>query len=145
MITMSQAAEDDVIPLDVELPGTQADHVYVKKGTDVWIPVRDGVNVDKAIWGSDAAEFKPERWLSGDLPDSVRAIKAQGNVLTFGDGYGLFLRWNSPLEMLKPFTDRPKTCLGRTFGVFPLNSGVPDRIWSDGLAPTAIAEIKAGI
>ncbi|KAI0337143.1 cytochrome P450 [Trametopsis cervina] len=94
------ATRDDVIPLEFSIPGTNAKEVFVRKGTDVCVPVRDGINVDEAIWGLDAAVFKPERWLDDSLPESVRLVRAQGNMLTFGDG--------------------PKVCLGRTFALAEL-------------------------
>lgn len=51
------------------------------------IPVRDGINADETIWGPDATEFRPERWLEkGGLPAIVEDIHAPGNLLTFGDG-----------------------------------------------------------
>lgn len=61
--------------------------MHVKKGQQIHIPIRDGINVDEDIWGSDAYEFRPERWLEkGGLPKSVEQIRAQGHNLTFGDG-----------------------------------------------------------
>lgn len=49
--------------------------------------VRDGINIDSQIWGPDATQFRPERWLEeGALSGEVQKIHAQGHVLTFGDG-----------------------------------------------------------
>ncbi|KAH8110285.1 cytochrome P450 [Phellopilus nigrolimitatus] len=93
------AAQDDVIPLEYPIAGTDGVRaVHVKAGQTVYIPVRDGVNVDPLIWGADGAAFRPERWLdAGALPDDVQKVRAQGHVLTFGDG--------------------PKACLGRLFAI----------------------------
>ncbi|TFY80391.1 hypothetical protein EWM64_g3618 [Hericium alpestre] len=90
------ALEDDVIPLSTPLANTNITQIKVKAGTNISIPIRDGVNVDPEIWGPDADVFRPERWFEdGGLPDSVKAVRALGNIMSFGDG--------------------PRICLGRTF------------------------------
>lgn len=97
-----QAVEDDVIPLQFPVLNTKASEVRVKAGQLIQIPIRDGVNVDEAIWGPDAAEFRPERWLEEDrLPEAVRSMYMQGHVLTFGDGCVF-----SQLFMHLPFISR---------------------------------------
>ncbi|KZT28248.1 cytochrome P450 [Neolentinus lepideus HHB14362 ss-1] len=67
------AVEDDVISLQFPVVGTGATTVRVKAGQSVMIPVRDGINSDEEIWGKDAREFRPERWLSDGLPTAVAA------------------------------------------------------------------------
>ncbi|PFH47745.1 hypothetical protein AMATHDRAFT_66969 [Amanita thiersii Skay4041] len=92
------AAEDDIIPLEFPLAGTNRREVHVKAGQLINIPVRDGINVDEKIWGSNANIFYPERWIEKEgLPPAVNMVRAQGHVLTFGDG--------------------PKVCLGRSFAI----------------------------
>ncbi|GJJ08426.1 hypothetical protein Clacol_002642 [Clathrus columnatus] len=89
------AVEDDVIPLHFPLPSGRK-QVSVKAGEIIQVSIRDGVNSDPEIWGSDASEFRPDRWLIEDkLPEVVKALRAQGHLYTFGDG--------------------SKVCLGRTF------------------------------
>jgi cytochrome P450 len=51
--------------------------VYIPKGTGIYIANRS-VNMDKNVWGADADEFKPERWL--DLPETYDSTFS---VLTF--------------------------------------------------------------
>lgn len=53
------------------------DGVYIPKGTGIYIPNRS-VNQDKDIWGEDADEFKPERWLN--LPEKYNSTFS---VMTF--------------------------------------------------------------
>ncbi|KAK7061093.1 hypothetical protein VNI00_000828, partial [Paramarasmius palmivorus] len=92
LLTLSRTAvRDDVIPL--QIPARDASslkdvyEIPIKAGTQVEIPVRDGINISEAIWGPDAAVFDPERWLNPDkMPESVKWVHAQGNMLTFGDG-----------------------------------------------------------
>jgi cytochrome P450 len=55
------------------------------------------------VWGPDAKEFKPERWLESaegieeGLPESARMIQGYHHLFTFSDG--------------------PRLCLGRNFAV----------------------------
>ncbi|TFK53023.1 cytochrome P450 [Heliocybe sulcata] len=97
LMDIARAVADDIIPLQFPVAGTGATSVRVEAGQSVMIPVRDGINSDEGIWGSDAREFRPERWLDNDIPEAVASIQAQGHTLTFGHG--------------------PKVCLGRTFAI----------------------------
>ena len=54
------------------LDGALINEVFVPKDTTVSIGIR-ACNRNKAIWGEDALEWKPERWLK-PLPEAV--IKA---------------------------------------------------------------------
>ena len=65
---------DKDIPLPLGYPvtgrdGRQIHEVVVPAGTVVLVNIL-GVNRDPNIWGQDASEWKPERWLS-PLPASV--------------------------------------------------------------------------
>ena len=57
------------------------------------------INRSKVLWGEDALEFKPERWMNGESGLSKSAKELQGfhHLLTFIDG--------------------PRQCLGKTFAV----------------------------
>lgn len=52
------------------------EEIPVAKGTRVILGVL-GSNTNKAKWGEDALEWKPERWLS-PLPNSVTEAVAPG-------------------------------------------------------------------
>lgn len=56
--------------------GTMMDEILVPKGTGIIIGIL-ACNRSRAIWGSDADEWKPERWL-GPLPDSVVDARVPG-------------------------------------------------------------------
>lgn len=56
--------------------GTWMDEIVVPKGTQVIVAVYS-CNRSVAIWGKDALEWKPERWLQR-LPDSVTNAKIPG-------------------------------------------------------------------
>ncbi len=51
------------------MDGRPLHELVVPAGTTVWLNIF-GVNRDPTIWGSDASQWKPERWLE-PLPDSV--------------------------------------------------------------------------
>ena len=70
--------------------------VRVQSGQIVNISVRDGMNVDSAVWGNDAETFRPERWLERGGSGGGEEELGQKNM-TFGDG--------------------PKVCLGRLFAL----------------------------
>ena len=70
------ADEDTVLPLGTPVTGADGkpiSELVVPSGTMVWVNAY-GLNHDKEIWGADADEWKPERWLA-PLPDTV--MKAQ--------------------------------------------------------------------
>lgn len=48
--------------------GTLLNEFMVPKGTQI-IPNFIGSNLDRAVWGEDALEWKPERWFA--LPETV--------------------------------------------------------------------------
>lgn len=50
--------------------------VPIKKNTNVIISILNA-NRNKAAWGEDAEEWKPERWL-GKSPDEVAKVRLPG-------------------------------------------------------------------
>ncbi|KAG6330483.1 hypothetical protein ID866_8607 [Astraeus odoratus] len=94
------ATEDDVIPLSEPVrtrSGKVVDSISVAKGTHIRISI-PCINRSNSIWGPDAKEFRPERWLEEDgIPKKAQEIQAYRHILTFSDG--------------------PRTCLGKGFAV----------------------------
>jgi cytochrome P450 len=91
---------DDVIPLSKPIRdanGELIDRISVKKGTFVYVPIMS-IQRSKDLWGNDAGEFKPGRWLDNSISQQ-RASEIQGyrHLLTFLDG--------------------PRTCLGKHFAL----------------------------
>ncbi|KAL9709436.1 hypothetical protein Ac2012v2_007171 [Leucoagaricus gongylophorus] len=84
------ATEDDLLPLSTPIKGqdgTEITEIFAPKGTTVDISVI-GANRNPAVWGLDALEWKPERWLA-DLPKSVLNSPNAGvysQLLTFMGG-----------------------------------------------------------
>lgn len=58
------------------LDGRPVSEIFIPKGTRIVVSLVH-CNRDRAIWGPDADEWKPERWLTG-LPDSVADAKVPG-------------------------------------------------------------------
>ncbi|KAJ7503140.1 cytochrome P450 [Mycena galericulata] len=86
-----RANVDTTIPLWKPITGadgTEITSLNVTKGTD-FILVVSCAHRDKEIWGEDALEYKPERWLS-PLPDAVGDAALPGvyfQLLPFGGGF----------------------------------------------------------
>ncbi|KAI0720838.1 cytochrome P450 [Cerioporus squamosus] len=89
-ILMRIAQEDVVLPLSspvTGVDGTQIRDLFLPAGTLVW-PNVFWVNRDPEIWGADAAEWKPERWLG---PLSEKLVEAHipsvfAHTMTFAAG-----------------------------------------------------------
>jgi len=88
----------DRVPLSspICLNGQYTQSVYLPAGAELVIPV-ESLHRSPSIWGPDAEEFKPERWLDGSLPKAAGAVRGCNGLLTFLDG--------------------PRSCLGRGFAV----------------------------
>ncbi|KAJ7186220.1 cytochrome P450 [Mycena pura] len=101
------ALEDDVIPLANPIrtaSGTVIDKVPVRKGTLLTASLYY-TNAAPSIWGADAAEFNPERWLDGPgwdvpVPAAAKAYPGYHHTMVFSDG--------------------PRACLGKGFALAEL-------------------------
>ena len=72
MLTLFSARKDIILPLSKPIigrDGTSIREIVVPKNTEIVISIL-GANRNPDIWGEDAYEWKPERWLS-PLPDNV--------------------------------------------------------------------------
>ncbi|KAG2364259.1 cytochrome P450 [Suillus spraguei] len=94
------AAVDDVIPLSepvCTVSGKMIDSISVAKGTLITISTA-AINRSSTIWGPDAKEFKPDRWLTEDgITGKAKEVQGHRHLLTFVDG--------------------PRTCLGKDFAI----------------------------
>ncbi|KAF8839811.1 cytochrome P450 [Paxillus ammoniavirescens] len=85
--TVRVAMKDDILPLEkpfTDKHGVVHDGIRISKGTTISIPILV-MNRSKELWGSDAHEFKPERW--DDLPKAVSNIPGVwGHMLSFLGG-----------------------------------------------------------
>ncbi|KAI5123123.1 hypothetical protein M0805_001478 [Coniferiporia weirii] len=83
--------KDTVLPLKWPVKAvngkTEIREIMIPKGTGIIVPI-SGANLSKAIWGEDAEEWKPERWLK-PLPESVSDAHLPGvysQLMTFIGG-----------------------------------------------------------
>ncbi|KAH9885121.1 cytochrome P450 [Cubamyces lactineus] len=85
-----ETRQDTVLPLSepiIGVDGSQISEIVVPKDTTLLVGIH-ACNRNKAIWGEDAMEWKPERWLS-PLPETVMEAKIPGiysHLMTFLGG-----------------------------------------------------------
>ncbi|KAJ3559641.1 hypothetical protein NM688_g212 [Phlebia brevispora] len=85
-----QTITDIVLPLEKPICGVDGNMISelpIPKGT-LLMPSYLSCNTSKAIWGDDASEWRPQRWLS-PLPATVLQARIPGvysNLMTFGGG-----------------------------------------------------------
>ncbi|KIM75167.1 hypothetical protein PILCRDRAFT_29967, partial [Piloderma croceum F 1598] len=98
--TTGVAADNDIIPLSVPVRTTDnklVDRISIVAGQTVSVAIHT-VNCSTSIWGADAKEFKPQRWVDeGGAQGKAKEIQGYCHLLTFTDG--------------------PRTCLGRAFAL----------------------------
>lgn len=51
--------------------------IFIKKGTSIFIGIATA-NRSEDVWGPDAKEFKPERWLNNDTPVADKDARLPG-------------------------------------------------------------------
>ncbi|KAI0641776.1 cytochrome P450 [Trametes meyenii] len=85
-----ETRKDAVLPLSEPIrgkDGSTVHEIFVPKDTQIIVGLMNA-NRNKAVWGEDAMEWNPERWLS-PLPESLTDAKIPGvysNIMTFLGG-----------------------------------------------------------
>ncbi|KZT30166.1 cytochrome P450 [Neolentinus lepideus HHB14362 ss-1] len=85
-----RSTQDSVLPLSMPVRGCDGSaitEIPVPKGTYLTVSI-SSLNQNKALWGDDAYEWKPERWLK-PLPAAITDSKIPGvysNIMTFWGG-----------------------------------------------------------
>ncbi|KAL1660853.1 cytochrome P450 [Schizophyllum commune] len=116
-ITTRVASEDDIIPLSAPVEtkdGSPVSQILVRKGTYVCAPIH-AINRSPALWGADAGEFRPERWLEVGAGEGSQGIKLDDGKL----GAARELQGH---KHLMTFIDGPRMCLGRGFALAEFKS-----------------------
>ncbi|KAF8557930.1 cytochrome P450 [Imleria badia] len=100
------AREDDVLPLSKPIlteSGEMINEVLVPKGTEIVLSIA-AYNRDKALWGEDAHEFNPDRWLNGTMSDrTLPGIGVYSHLMTFLSGTRACLGWRFALLEIQAF------------------------------------------
>jgi cytochrome P450 len=68
-----------ILPLSTPIQGVNGQlihEIFIPEDTNVFIHIHN-LNRDTSIWGDDATEWKPERWLA-PLPKTVADANIQG-------------------------------------------------------------------
>ncbi|GAA6043615.1 hypothetical protein JCM8097_008290 [Rhodosporidiobolus ruineniae] len=105
--TIRHAARDSLIPLGTPVrssrdPSKLITHVEVKKGQHIFVPIA-AVNTNPAVFGEDADQFRPERWLDGAGGEKIEGnVGVYSNMLTFLAG--------------------PRSCIGYRFALLELKA-----------------------
>ncbi|KAH8806504.1 cytochrome P450 [Flagelloscypha sp. PMI_526] len=90
------ATQDDILPLrrPLTLPNGQIVHSIPIQAGQTFVVSYQAINTDPAVWGPDADQFRPERWM---IPGALPAK----DQLPFG-----------PFSNVSNFTDGPRVCIG---------------------------------
>ncbi|GAA5837435.1 hypothetical protein JCM5353_007110 [Sporobolomyces roseus] len=104
--TIRHAAQDDLIPLSKPIqsasdPNATISHISVKAGQTIFIPIT-AVNHSKEVFGADASEFRPERWIGAEGDKIQGKVGVWGSMLTFLAG--------------------PRSCIGYKFALLELKA-----------------------
>ncbi|KIY68837.1 cytochrome P450 [Cylindrobasidium torrendii FP15055 ss-10] len=82
------ATKEDILPLSEPIEdrrGKMLDGIRVQAG-DIIIISMLGMNIDPAIWGADAHEFKPERWMAPKAGVTASIPGVWSNMMSFWGG-----------------------------------------------------------
>jgi len=99
------AQEDDVLPLTrpmVDRSGKVHQSLPVPKGTAVNVSCL-GYNLNPDVWGPDAMEFRPERWLELSGEKTQTPLGVYGNLLTFSTGPRNCIGWRFAVAEFRAF------------------------------------------
>ncbi|KAJ6518518.1 cytochrome P450 [Mycena vulgaris] len=97
-ITERCATEDSVLPLAYEITtstGNRISELPVKKGQTVMVAMASYQRFED-LWGSDADQFKPARWIDGD-PCKGLALGPYSHLMSFIAGHSGCIGWRFAL------------------------------------------------
>ncbi|KAK0504284.1 cytochrome P450 [Armillaria luteobubalina] len=100
------ACEDDVLPLSqpiIDADGKVLTEIPIPRGTYIFCSIA-AYNRNKEIFGADADQFNPDRWLKGTVrPNSDVSIGVYANLFTFIGGKRSCTGWRFALLEMHAF------------------------------------------
>ncbi|KAJ6631106.1 cytochrome P450 [Mycena sp. CBHHK59/15] len=96
-------AKDSVLPLSepiTTLSGKIITEIPVTKGQHLVIAISSYHRL-RSVWGDDAEEFKPSRWLDGRIPASGASMGPYSNLLAFLGGSRTCIGWRFSLAEMQ--------------------------------------------
>lgn len=140
-LVLRTCQKDTVLPLSRPIKGRDGNEIHeiaVPKNSQVIISVLNANN-DSTLWGTDASEWKPERWLS-PLPTEVLEARVPGvysHLMTFiGGGRSCIGFKFSQLEM--------KVVLSVLIDNFRFSPSKEEIIWEMGIVAIPTLKGKSG-
>jgi len=101
---MRVSTRDDVLPLTKPIVGTSGTvhtEILIPKGTTITLSLI-GYNLNKDLWGPDAYEFRPERWL--EMNEKAESpVGVYGNLSTFSGGIRSCIGWRFAVIEMQAF------------------------------------------
>jgi cytochrome P450 len=93
--------------------------VAIQKGETVSVPIAC-INRAEAVWGPDAKEFRPERWLEV-VSDERGEEKGKKGGIQWGRPGDAYIQVSGYRHLLT-FSDGQRACLGRGFALAELKA-----------------------
>ncbi|KAF8130331.1 cytochrome P450 [Boletus edulis] len=104
--SMRMARDDDILPLSKPVLGVSGEMIHevrVSKGTEIMISIT-AYNRDKDLWGEDAHEFKPDRWLDGTMDGkNSPGVGVYSNLMSFFSGPQACIGWRFAMIEMQAF------------------------------------------
>ncbi|KAK4702381.1 hypothetical protein P7C70_g3843, partial [Phenoliferia sp. Uapishka_3] len=83
--TIRSSAKDDMIPLSAPITGRSGRKITsipIKAGDVLFLSI-NAANFNKAVFGEDADDFRPERWIEGHVGEKQAGVGVYSQLLTF--------------------------------------------------------------